>query len=50
LKKGGNVGEEAMKLFATRLKVSTVFLLLAIVAYLKTIPTPPAPAPAAPAR
>src|SRR3954463_3068755 len=30
LKKGGNVGEEAMKLFATRLKVSTVLLLLAM--------------------
>ena len=30
LKKGGNVGEEAMRLFATRLEVSTAFLLLAM--------------------
>jgi mono/diheme cytochrome c family protein len=33
LKKGGNVGEEAMRLFATRLEVSTVFLLLAMSPY-----------------
>jgi len=33
LKKGAKVGEEAMKLFATRLKFSTVFLLLAMSPY-----------------